>query len=201
MAKTEVKKELIYTCRGTLSFPYLVKADEGRQYSDGKFKGDLIIPGDVWKAEGKKIVDAILAVAEAHFGKKLKISEFKNPLKLLGADETVPERFKNCVLLKAKSKFKPTVYGANKVNDKFPELNEADVAKIKGGDIVRFIVNFYPYEQSGGGVAAGLQGIQFIKVGDAIGQGKTKEISLLEDQGETEDTVAPTDDGFGFATT
>lgn len=202
MAKTEEKKELVRTSRGTISFPYLVKADEGRQYSDGKFKADLMIPLETFKKEGKAMVDAILAVAEAHFGKKLGMTEFKHPLKNLANDEDVPERFRNCMMLRAKSQFKPSVYAPNFVNGKPVELPDVEIAKIKGGDIVRFIVNFYAYEQSGGGVAAGLQGVQFVKVGDAIGQGKTREISLLEDEGETEDVIdtKSKDDGFGFAT-
>lgn len=200
MVEKDNKKELIYTCRGTISFPYLSKPDTGRTYSDDKFKGDLIIDPETWKKEGKPMVDAILKVAEMHFGKKLKITEFKSPLTIMGAGDDVPERFKNSIMLRAKSKFKPTGYGPNKVEGKFPELTPEQVAAIKGGDTLRLIVNLYGYSQSGGGIAAGLNGYQFIKVGDPMGQGKTRELSLLEDSGETEDVIETNDGGFGFST-
>lgn len=190
MSKTEVVRATAYTPKGIISYPFLVAPDTGRQYSSNKYTCDFFIKKDVFKKEGKPIVEAILEAAKAFYGKPVKMSEFTHPLKDCAGDEDLPEILRDCYKIRAKSVLKPEIVGPRKENNAWKPLTEEQVKAIKGGDIVRLVINFYPYKQSGGGIAAGLQLVQFIQEGEALGQGKAATLAILEDNEVDSDEVS-----------
>lgn len=176
------KKVSVTTPVGILSYPHLLEADSGRQYSDDKKKTDLLIPEAEWKTDpaAKKLREAVLIC-----GRKLlkdpdaTLSDFKNPFQRtnkLGEKYSDNERTKNCVVIRAKTEFDPWIVDAGK-----EELDDEAIKKIKGGDYARLVVNVYSYTQQGGGVTLGLQGVQYIKSGEALGGGYQAQIDELDE--------------------
>ena len=187
-AKTMTKKGkkenvIIYTPVGVLAWPYLHAPDTGREYSDSKYKGDLFIPKDVWVKEGKPIVDAVLKVAaKAYENPKIKLTDFKHPITDMDKEKEQKPYEKGCIRIRAKSQFQPVIIGPKKdASGAFPKLTSEQIEKIKAGDNVRFICAVYYYPQQGGGVAFGLNFVQFGFEGAAIGQGNLKAIESLNE--------------------
>lgn len=176
---------------GIINFPYLITADSGRPMSDNKWKMDFYISKDKFKTDGKPLVDAVLQVARAYFGKPtISLKDFKNPFVDTDTLTNVDARLKGHVRLRVKSTFKPLVVGPGK-----EELSEDAIKNIKGGDLCRFVGVAYPYSQQGGGVTIGLNVVQFVRSGDALGGGASAMLSLideievpLEDPTETQET-------------
>lgn len=198
MAKAKKEYVNITTPIGICSFPYLAKPDTGRKESSNKYSIEIYIPKPVWAKEGKPVVDAIMKVAREYFNnpKLKKLSEFKNPITDMDSVKDAQDWQKGTIRLRAKATSlatpgakkdqKPTVIGPRKnpETDKYDMLSDEEIAKIKGGDLVRLVnAGVYGYEQQGGGIALGLNFVQFAKEGKAIGQGKMKQ---LENLGEIE---------------
>lgn len=200
MAKKE--RVVLATPVGRLSFPMLTKKDEGRKYSDGKFKTDLLIPKDVWKKEGKPLMEAVLKVAAAHFGKAVKLKDFKHPFKDCDENPKALAYMKGHIMIRAKSSSAPLIVGP----DRKPITGEA-LAALKGGDYARLSVSVYAYEQQGGGVTLGLEAVQFRNAGEAFGQGKEASLSVLDEMevpldeafAEGAETKEEADDSLSFA--
>lgn len=199
MATAKKPREVLWTPAGRFSYPYLFSVDSGRQYSDDAYKTDLLIPKAIFKEKGRALQDAVLKVGREYFGPKfdLKSGKWRVPFKDTDTDDNVEnEAMKDCILIRAKSgprkmrdgKVKaaqrPLIIGPRKGEDgKFPALSEAEIADIKGGDWGVLNITVYPYDQSGGGVTFGLNAVQFWKVGDGFGQGRSK---LVETAAELE---------------
>ncbi len=194
MAKKEKEYTNITTPIGLCSFPYLAKPDTGRKESSNKYSCEIYVPKTVWAKEGKPVVDAILKVAREFFDDpKIKsLAKFKNPITDMDTQKDVKDYQKGTIRIRAKasSSFspggkdqKPVVVGPRKDPEtgKFPKLSDEEVAAIKGGDFVRLIGGVYGYSQQGGGIAIGLNFVQFAREGKAIGQGKMKQVEELEE--------------------
>jgi len=186
MAKKAPKKEYtnIITPIGVLSYPYLLKPDTGRTESSGKYSAEIYVPKAVWAKEGKPVVEAILKVAREYFkNPKIKLSEFKSPITDMDTVKDAKDFQKGCIRIRAKAgvEHRPVVIAPTKVDDKFPVWTDEQVATIKGGDHVRLIGSVYGYPQQGGGIAIGLNFVQFAKVGKAIGEGRMAQLKELEE--------------------
>lgn len=181
----------IVTPIGRLSYPYLNETDSGRENSDNKYKTDLLITKDVWKKEGKALKEAVLLVGRKFYkDKSLELSDFANPFK----DTDVLKKYsdskeiKGHILIRCKSEFLPIVVNAQK-----KELSDAERKQIKGGDYARLVVAVYPYPNGEGGVTLGLNLVQYVKPGAALGGGKAAalaqidEIEIEPDDIDTED--------------
>lgn len=190
--KKEKEYLTVYTPLGRLSYPYLVKPDTGRKESSNKYSAEIYVPKAVWMKEGKPVVDAILKVAREYFkDPKLALADFKSPLTDMDKERDVKDYQKGTIRIRAKASSlftpsdptdrKPIVIGPQKNPDsnKFDPWTDEQVTKIKGGDYVRLICSPYGYSQQGGGVAFGLNFVQFGKEGPALGEGKMKSIEAL----------------------
>ena len=176
MAKKNDNRIVLKTPVGRLSFPYLTKKDEGRQYSDGKFKTDLLFTKEQWKTEGKELTTAVLEVAKKHFGKAVKLKDFKHPFVDTDTVNNIPDNMKGMIRIRAKSTNAPQIVGP----DKKP-LTAEKIAEIKGGDYARLVVSVFPYDQQGGGVSLGLNFVQFARPGEPFGQGTSKMLDMLDE--------------------
>lgn len=174
MAKQKIDRVRVVTPIGRLLFPYLAEPDQGRQYSDGKYKVDILFPKETWKEEGAELREQVLAVARAYYGKPVKFADFKHPFK--DGDTKQQDYFKGHVYMTAKSQFEPTVVGANKA-----KFDKERIMKIKGGDYARLVVAIYPYDQSGGGVTCGLDIVQFSHEGEAVSGGRAASMAMLDE--------------------
>ncbi len=176
MAKDSKPRIQIWTPAGRVSFPFFSAPDTGREYSDNKYKGDLLISKDAFKTQGKALQEAVLKVGKEYFGDKfdLKTGKYKLPFKDTDKDDKiVNDAMRNCIMVRAKTTKQPTFIGPRKNSDgRFPELTEDEVRAIKGGDWCVFNVTVFPYDQSGGGIALGLNVVQFWKSDVGFGQGK-----------------------------
>lgn len=206
--KKEAKKRiLVRTPVGQISFPNLVKPDVGREYSDNKYKMDLLFDKATWKEEGKDLRVAVIKTAQEFFGnpKITKLSDFKHPFK--DGDDKDPEKasskaYAGKMYVTLKTEYKPSIMKA----DGKTEMTEKEVEAIKGGDWARAVVSIYGYSQSGGGITLGLQLVQFWKEGESFGGGsKAASVALLSElqvdlddvdmgEDEEEDEVEAADD-------
>ena len=201
MAKND-KPEFVtlWTPPGFFSFPYLAEVDNGRQYSDQAYKTDLIVSKDVIKSDARSVAlqKAVLKVGQDFHGKAFSLKDdgkFSTPFKDMDQSEKeLPERFKNCILIRAKSgpnkkkgtpARQPIFIGPRKGADgKFPLLSKDEIAAIKGGDFGLLSVNIYAYAGSKSvlpGVSLALNAVQFWKKGEGLGQGVGKLIDTAEE--------------------
>ncbi len=198
--KTKKEYPVVYTPIGIISYPYLWTPDVGRKESSGKFSAEIYVPKAVFASEGKDMVALVTKVArEFHSDPKLKLADIQNPFKDMDTVKEALDWQKGTFRIRAKAgrkdmqegeyaKYRPVVIAGKKgSNDKYPVFSEEAILKIKGGDHVRFICSVYGYTQQGGGVALGLNFVQFGKVGEAIGQGKMKAIENLSELEIAED--------------
>lgn len=179
MTVKKALKKTIALPLGRISYPFLAKADEGREYSDGAWKFDYLVPSETWKKEGKRVTEAILEVARDLTGNpKLKYEEIKkHPIKDLSLDPKVDPKMKDYVMMRCKNKNnQPLIVDINK-----KEMSQEAITKIKGGDWCEAIVTVYSYSQSGGGVTFGLDVVRFVKEGESFGSGAAKHLGLLDD--------------------
>lgn len=177
------KRTLIATPKGRISFPFLVKPDVGREFSDDKYKLDLLFPKATWKEEGKDLRIAIIKEAQKYFGDPniKSLSHIpKNPIK--DGDDKDPEKpsskaYKDHYYVQLKTEFKPTIVKP----DGKTHMSEAEVEKIKGGDYARCVVSVFGYKKGPNtGISLGLQLVQFWKEGEAFGGGsKAASMELL----------------------
>lgn len=181
--KKAIKNKMkVRTPVGILSYPSVVEPDTGREFSDNKYKTDLLIPKASWKTDpdAKKLRQAVLKVGRAHFkDDALELTDFNNPfkdtdkMKKYSADDKV----KGHILISAKSEFPPVIINAQK-----KEIPEKDAKQIKGGDFARLVVVVYPYSAKGNdGVTLGLNLLQYYKEGDALGGGRAALIEMMDE--------------------
>jgi hypothetical protein len=191
MAVKKVKQRVeIATPIGRINWPFLLKPDVGRQYSDDKYKADIFWLASDFKESGADLKAAVLKVGREFFkDNSLKLSDFKNPFKK-GDDKENPGPLEGCIYVTAKSNNKPKVLGPKK-----DEWNDEQIASIKSGDYVRFILSVFPYSQSGGGVSVGLNVVQFAYAGESIGGGTAASIALLDSINVELDDVTAEDAG------
>lgn len=183
MAKSEKPRVTVWTAPGRVSFPFFTAPDTGREYSDNKYKGDLIIPKAVFKEQGKALQDAVMSVGREYFGDKFTLKgKWRHPFKDMDNDDNVVlEAMKGCMMVRAKSSKAPVFIGPRKVDGNFPELTSQQIADIKGGDWCVFNVTAFPYDQQGGGISLGLNVVQFWKPDAAFGQGRSKILESAEE--------------------
>lgn len=191
MAAAKTKKSVtLWTPPGRVSFPFFTGPDVGRQYSDDKYKGDLLVPKAIFKEKGKELQDAVLQVGRDKFGTKFKLlgSPYKTPFKDTDSTDSVAEpALRNAIMIRAKAKRQPMFIGPRKdSNGVFPALTSDEIAAIKGGDWVLFNVGVFTYEQQGGGVSLGLNAVQYWKAGEGFGQGRSQLINTAEELEEEE---------------
>jgi hypothetical protein len=192
MAKAKEKKYVtVYTPIGIISYPYLHKPDTGRKNSSNKYSAEIYVPkAEMASEQGKAMIAGVLEVAREYFGKpKMKLADCKGPFTDMDTVPNCEDWQKGHIRIRAKAAYdevrgvdnKPVVIGPRKDPNtlKFPVLTEEQVKAIKGGDHVRLICGVYGYEQQGGGIALGLNFVQFAKEGKALGQGKLKAIESL----------------------
>lgn len=171
------KKRKVVTPPGFLSFPYLLEPDTGRQYSDDKFHVDFFMSAEDFKnhPDGKKLRQAVLEVGREHFGDDdLELSDFTHPFNKIKDNDN--DRLNNCIKIRPKSDFAPTVCGP----DKEP-LSEKQIRAIKGGDYARLVVVVYPYTHGDGGVTLGLNLVQYQQPGEALGSGAAADLAMIDE--------------------
>lgn len=160
---------------GTAAYAWLNKPDTGGEYSDGKFKTDLILDADAPCIE--KITELCKAIAKEEFGaipKSLALP-FKDGDEI--AEEKDKPELKGKVVIRCKSKFKPDVVGA----DKQP-LPEGEF--VMSGDQIRLSVTVLPYKMGAKkGVTLQLRAVQLIE--------KRARSSAADDFDEFESDGAP----------
>lgn len=179
---TKKKVKLATTPIGVLNYLYLTKPDTGREYSDNKYKFDLLFNKDRWQEEGKPLRQIVIMEAREFFGNPniKSIKEFKNPFK--DGDEKDMEKeaskpYANHIYITVKSKFKPKVLGPDK-----KALSDEQIESLKSGDYGRAVVAVIGYKQKGGGITLALNVLQFARAGKAIGGGASAaSIELLDE--------------------
>jgi len=203
MATVKKARMTLWTPPGRVSFPFFAAPDQGRQYSDNKYKADLLIKKEAFKTSGKALQAAVLDVGKQAFGPDFKFGgKWKTPFKDTDKDDkVVNDIMKGCIMLRAKSTKAPMFIGPRKDPEtgRFPELTEEEILAIKGGDWCVFNVTVYPYDQSGGGITLGLNAVQFWKSDTGFGQGRSVLLTTaneleVELDSATDTTVAPSSD-------
>lgn len=182
-ATKKEKRVWIATPIGRMLYAHLTKPDVGRQYSDGKFKLDLLFPKETWKEQGAELRKAVILEARKYFqDDSLTLKDFKHPFKDGDAKDTSIEGnkpYKGMMYItpKCSGDYPPTLVGPHK-----EELTLEEANKMKWGDYVRCVIDVYPYEQQGGGITIGLKTVQFVKPGEPFGvTGKQAAVNVLDD--------------------
>jgi hypothetical protein len=204
MAQAKKPRETLWTPAGRFSYPYLATPNTGGKYPDGAYKTDLLIPKPLFKEKGAALQAAVLKVGKEYFGDKFNFKgPWRHPFKDTDEDDkTESDAMKNCILIRAKSG--PQKDGTGRIikparqpmfigprmnaEKKFDPLTAEEIQNIKGGDWGLLNVTVYPYDQQGGGVTFGLNAVQFWKVGEGFGQGRSKLLETAEElEAEIED--------------
>jgi hypothetical protein len=181
----------IVTPIGTLSFPHLNKPDEGRRYSDGKYKATLLLP--------KKGVDlgplknAVLMCAKKKWPKVTKLDDIIHPFR--DGDLKDVDGYKGCVYIACKSKRRPALVGKMK--------EEVDGDHFYGGCKARFIVSAMTYMQAGKpGVTLLLDAVQFAGEGERLGGGcaQVDAFDEIDDGSDNPENYAEPDAGEAAST-
>ena len=187
-------ENVVITPLGFISYPYLARPDVGRPNSSGKYTAQLFISKEDMKASGMKLLAAVLAKGRELKGPNATLKDFKHTIydvDNLPADKKakLPESVRtgfiqiNCASARA-----PVVKDA-----KQNILSAADIERIGGGDVCRFVVAAYTYKQQGGGVALGLNIVQFKEKGPVSFGGGASGVELLSDlEVKMEDPVGAT---------
>jgi hypothetical protein len=123
---------------GTLAYSWLAKPDEGKKYSDGKYKGTLVLDPT---AEGvKEFIDKIDKAHVEARGKKKTDSPVKDGNDKIDRETgEIREEFKDKVLLTFKSKFPPQLLSRD---GPLPEGREP-----RAGDLVKIAFAMLAYEE------------------------------------------------------
>lgn len=154
------------------------KAFRGDPKQTPKFHLDIMIPKEIWKTEDfcKEFRQEVLRVYEAGSGKKgVKLNQIKHPAQ--DGDTKNVDAYQNHILIRPKATSKPSV-----VDNFRNPMKDEQIALIKPGDYGVVVLSVYYYDNMGGGVAAGLEVVQFARPGEPIGgANRTGLISSLED--------------------
>jgi hypothetical protein len=178
MSTTTTHEQSTKVITGLVRFSY-VKVWKPEAMEDGdkkKYSVSLII-----SKEDKATLDKINAAVEAakQDGKKRKWDGKMPPtlkLPLRDGDKERPddEAYANSYFLNAVCTTKPGIVGTEKDKDGKPK-EITDEAEVYSGCYGRASINFYPFNERGNkGVACGLNNIQKVKDGEALGGGRSK---------------------------
>jgi hypothetical protein len=114
---------------GTLRYPRITEADTGGQYSDGKYKTQLLVP----KKEAQAFIKELQAIA------KEELKGVKSPQMPFKADK----EDEDTIVFVAKSKFQPLIFdGKGKQVKKITE-------RVAGGTTARIAGSVFPYNEKG----------------------------------------------------
>lgn len=192
-----VFKNDIVTPVGRLSFPHLDKPDEGKKFSDGKYKVTLLMPKQ--GTDFSTLRAAALATAQEAFGAQVKtLNDFQHPFR--DGDQKAEGKeldgYKGCLYITCKSKQRPMVVDRAK--------NPIDPKDCYGGCKARLVVTACSYQSTenvrqpdGKVVKQIVRGVTFLldvvqKVGDdkPLGGGRAASVSALPDDDLGPDAVA-----------
>lgn len=171
-----------------LAFPVLWTPEpfEGGNDPTPYFSASFLIPkNDPRIAEINKLIEA---TAAERWGAKaatmLKSAKANNKLFLKDGDLKNYDGFEGMYYVSARSKVRPRVLDRSK-----NPLVESD-GKPYGGCYVLAILDTFGYEKGSIGIGAGLQGVQFMRDGDAFGGAKAASEEEFEDLGVDEEAGA-----------
>lgn len=196
----ENKKVDLTTGIGTLSFPRIFEDTKGKK-DDGvtdTYDVQIIIP-KTQKEDLKAIVRAIREVGMAKWGANY--TKFGLPLRdgdkeaddltddgKTTKGEKYPERL-GCYFMNARSSKPVSVVG----RDRTPIVNSGEVY---GGCKAKINVTFYVFNAKGNqGIAAGLNGVQFIAHGEPFGTGAPTVDSMFDILDDADDSGLDGDEG------
>jgi hypothetical protein len=148
----------IVTPQGRLSYPHLLKPNDGGNFPSGKYETGFIIDKSEDISHLQKEVDRIL---KEEFPKLKSVSQLKHqPIKDGDADGKYPGSW----FIKAKSTRKP------KVVDYDPKHAMEDEDEIYGGQNAKISINFFAYDAKGTkGIGVGLGNVQILRGGERFG--------------------------------
>lgn len=198
MAEDKKPTNVFVTPLGFISYPYLLKPDTGRPNSSNKYTAQLFISVEDFKTQGQALLAAVLEQGKILKQKDVKLNEFKHTITLVDAlspeqKAKLPESVRSgFVRINTASTRAPIVKGPIQSVLLSPE----EIGRISGGDICRLVLTAYTYKQQGGGVALGLNGVQFKQKGPiAFGSGQSGVDMLTDLEVVMEDPTA----GLGAA--
>lgn len=192
------REKPLSTGKGFASFPYLAAPDTGRPQSCNKYSLDIFVAKPDFKISGPALLEAVLRIGRAGKGDpKAILKDFKLPFTDVDklSDEKkakLPEQVRSgFMLIKARSKNQPLITGPKKIDGRWAALNPDEVKTITGGDICNMVVGPFWYSQQGGGVAFGLNIVQFIQKGKPFGgQGVAQSLEQLHEMEVTAEDAA-----------
>lgn len=161
-----------------LSFPSLWKAEPFKPGDQPKFKATFLI--EKGSEQHKQVEAAILEVLKLKVGAKAEsvLKQIRNnPNKFCYQDGDTKSYtgYEGMMALAAKNAMRPLVID----RDRSP-LTEAD-GKPYAGCYVNASVEFFAYDNSGVGVSASVQGVQFVKDGDRFAGGSSADESDFDE--------------------
>jgi hypothetical protein len=130
-------KVQIVTPVGTAAYAYFHKPDTGNRFSDNKYKGRLVLPGNTDLSKIEKTIRDFAATVFPNAD----LSDLQLPWKAGEDAFKDKDEFKGKIVLTAKSKFAPQIVDAKKKT--LPKG-----VKAQSGDNVKFVCGLYAYEQT-----------------------------------------------------
>lgn len=176
------KDDLVVTPVGYIAFPYLSRPDVGRPSSSNKYGAALYIPKDVFKVEGQALLAKVLEVGRRLRGPQATLRDFKHTIKDVDSfspeeKAKIPEAVRSgFIRISTASKTPPVVKDARQ-NLMTPQ----QIDQITAGDFCRFVLAVYTYSQQGGGVALGLNVVQFKEKSGVVFGGGGAGVEMLTD--------------------
>jgi|11_taG_2_1085331.scaffolds.fasta_scaffold12819_3 hypothetical protein len=174
----------VTTPKGVANYPHISKPDEGREYSDGKYKVNLALSPEDAKPIVEQINAVLLEGIKAVKGKEPNKKIKQAPLPY--ANETVKDDDGNSVetgnvIIKFKSKYKPQVFDCDN--------NEIFEHNIWGGSVIKVGGELAFYSSAiGCGVTIRLKAVQLIEYvqggsgADSFGFGKEDGFTAESDE-------------------
>lgn len=127
-------------------------------------------------------INAAVAAAEAgglttKFGGKIPVANFKRPLRDGDAERPDDPTYKGMYFFTASTRTKPGIVDQNREDI-------IDSTKVYSGCYGRLNINFYPFNTNGNkGIACGLNHVQFLEDGEALG-GRGSASDAFDDDAE-----------------
>jgi len=168
-----------------LSFPSLFETELYNGNDTGKYAASFLVPKD--SDLGKKLAKAVQAVAEEKWGKPI---PKKVEYCLKDGDEVEYDGYAGMWAIKANTKKRPVVIDRKKT----PIAESDDI--IYPGCYVNASIEVYAMDnQWGKRVGCQLNGVQFVRDGEAFGTGSS---SAISDFDELDDVASDDDDDSPF---
>lgn len=178
---SEYFNKLTTTPKGIMSYPVLheprTTQDDREQYSCDLYVSKEDLAGE----KGQKFM-SVYNEALDFYGIDEADLEYP-PIIDMDEEEDCPEFAEGCYRIRAKNKLvKPAV-----VDRKKDELDEEDVAAIKGGDIGKLLVSPYKYVwQKKDGIGLALEAVMYIEEGEPLGGGSAARMSAIAEMDDEE---------------